>query len=77
MLAITFIFLLSLLPNFFILESKPQNIPSNILEQYTIINSENAYYVYNETGTYDVYVDGKYFSTVTKIFDNTLTIYYK
>ena len=76
-LVVALLFLLSLLPDFFILESKPQNIPSTILEQYTIINSENAYYVYNDKGTYDLYVNGKYFSTVTKIFNNTLTIYYK
>ena len=29
----------------------------------------------NKDGTYDIYVDGQYFDTITKVFDNHIQVY--
>ncbi len=61
------------LPNFTII--KPNNsVPEEIAQTTAAINNTNSYFVLQEDGTYDVYVDGEYFGSVTQIFDDTIKI---
>jgi len=38
------------------------------------VNSKNAYFLNNNNGTYDLYLNDKYAGTITKIFDSTIPI---
>ncbi|MDE7478514.1 MAG: M56 family metallopeptidase [Lachnospiraceae bacterium] len=48
-------------------------VPENEQEIFTI-NSKNAFFIINENGTYDIYLDNNYAGTVTEIFDSTIPI---
>lgn len=61
-------------PCFFILEPRKE-IPKEILENTVRINSDNSYLLLTGEGKYAIYIENKYFATVTQIFDDTLPIY--
>lgn len=62
-----------LFPNLIIIE--PYAIAKEHIEDTYRIDKTNSYYILQEDGIYDVYVDGQYFGSVTSIFDDSLTIY--
>lgn len=53
---------------------EPYSIRKDYSENTFTINKDNAYYVLNKEHTYDLYVNSKYTSTVTVIFDSTLPV---
>ena len=38
------------------------------------INSQNAFYIDNGNGTFDLYIDNSYFGSVTEIFNQAIPI---
>ncbi|MCH5249047.1 MAG: M56 family metallopeptidase [Lachnospiraceae bacterium] len=72
---ITFILIIFtlFLPNIIIFE--PYHIPDEILENTFTINAVNSYLILNENGTYDLYTNGEYITTVNMIFDENLEIF--
>lgn len=62
------------LPNLIILEPRGE-LPRKIQENTVVINNENSFLVLRNDNKYDVYVNNKFFATVTTVFDDTLPIY--
>ncbi len=45
-----------------------------IKQEVSAVNSKNAFFIINENGTYDLYLDNNYVGTATEIFDSTIPI---
>lgn len=73
-MAISLLISTLILPNFIILEPRGE-LPKEVTENTTAINNENSYLILRKDEKFDIYVDNKYFSTVTTVFDDTLPIY--
>lgn len=62
-----------LCPN--ILTFEPYAIPEEKVEGSVGVKEGGIYCLDNKNGTYDVYVDGQYFKTVTELFDEHIPVY--
>ena len=73
MLSVLVICLITLCPSVFIFE--PYSIPEADIEGSAGIEDGGICYLKNSDGTYSVYINGQYFTTVTKVFDKEIQIY--
>lgn len=58
-----------------ILTFEPYAIPEEKVEGSVGTKGGGIYCLDNEDGTYDIYVDGQYFKTVTEVFDEHVPVY--
>lgn len=64
-----FLFFIPVFTTFEAWHAEPQ-----IKEETFEINSQNAILIYNEYGTYDLYIDNNYIGTVPEVFDQTIPV---
>lgn len=60
-------------PNFFIFE--PYGASDDVEAESFSISEENSYFILNEEGTYDFYLNNEYQVTVQNVFDENIKIY--
>lgn len=60
-------------PNIFTLE--PYAIPDKHVDGSVGLKGGGIYYLDNKDGTYDIYIDGKYFDTTMEVFDESIPVY--
>ena len=64
-----FLFLIPVFTTFEAWHAEPE-----IREETFEINCQNAFYIDNYDGTFDLYIDDNYISTITKIFNSSIPI---
>ncbi len=74
LLTLVMIGLIGICPNVISLE--PYGIPEADADGSIGLRDKGTYYFQNKYGTYDLYIDGEYVTTVYTIFDESIPIYY-
>lgn len=73
-LSIAMVGLIAVCPNVFILE--PYSIPEEDARESVGLREDAVYYLQSEDGSYRLYIDGKYTTTVDTIFDDNIPVYF-
>ena len=65
--------LINICPNILIFE--PYSKVETDTEGTIGVREGNIFYLKNENGTYDVYIDSQYYATILEVFDKSVPIY--
>lgn len=72
-LVFSFFMMIMLMPTFFVFEA--YYISPEYEEVTFVIDNENSYYIENDDGTYDFYLNGEYMVTQNEVIDTKIKIY--